>query len=96
MTKTYPFSLARHGHDLMLAYNLLFTHYVTNENATAKLQNWATETRNRLAEIMNNGNGRIAFLTGEQIGLAKRAIEWAIAFRDERNHMTTEEINAAN
>lgn len=96
MTKTYPFSMARHGHDLMLAYNLLFTQFIDNENTTAKLHNWAVETRNRLSEIMAMGNGRVAYLTGEQIGLAKRAIVWAVEFRDMRNHMTLEEINATN
>ena len=94
--KKYPFSMKRHGHDIELARNLLFSQYIYPDGTSAKLRAWAQDMRDRLGNILSAGVGcnPIVYLTGEEIGLARRAIEWATLFRAARMDMTPEEINA--
>lgn len=85
MAKLYPFSMVKHGHDLELARNALYNRYICNDAVSEKLRSWAEEQREKLAVITLKGHGHIAWLTGEELGLAKRAVGWATTLRISAN-----------
>ena len=79
--KLYPFSMSKHAHDLELARNVLFNYYICNDEASAKLKKWAEDRREKLGNILLKSNGYVAWLTGEEYGLANKAMSWAVSFR---------------
>ena len=94
MAKVYPFSMKKHAHELDLVSHLLAINFTYNDNAPAKLRDWANETRMHIADILALGIGckPIVYLTGEQIALTKSCIFWADEFRAMRQNMSPEEI----
>lgn len=79
--KLYPFSMSKHAHDLELARDLLFNHYIHGDNVSDKMRLWAEDRREKLGNILLKSNGYVAWLTGEEYGLANKAMGWAICFR---------------
>lgn len=95
MSKKYPFSMARNAHHLERAYNHLFREYIYPDNVSPEKKAWAQDMRNKIAHILSTfHDGKIAYLTGPEIGFAKDIVAWAEDFRDMRMQMTWEEINA--
>ena len=80
-TKLYPFSMSKHAHDLELARNLLFNHYIHGGNVSDKMRLWAEDRREKLGNILLKSNGYVAWLTGKELQLANKAMAWAISFR---------------
>ena len=85
MAKTYPFSIAKHGHDIELYHNRLFNTMCDMENGEIPMD---AARHNRihdmyygllmeLMEAINGSYSPIAQLTGPQIGLAKKIVFWA-------------------
>lgn len=85
MEKKYPFSVQKHAHDIEFRMNRVWIILREMEqgdiqwdekmydNLTAHME----ELQELLDAVMYNGDGRIAYLTGKQIGLAKDCIAWA-------------------
>lgn len=75
-TKRYPFSLAKHAHDIELAHNYEYCH-----------ENWARveELNDLLLKMRSNADrsGRVTWLEGRDYARAKELTGWAAGFRDE-------------
>ena len=78
--KLYPFSVQKHAHDIEFRLNR-----VSNEMHDAleegkefeKFETLHDSLIDLLEAVLNSRDGRIAYLTGKQIGLAKETIAWA-------------------
>ena len=83
--KLYPFSVAKHAHDIEFRRNRVKNELGDYFNGELKLNdeefNKLCELEEKLTElleaVLNNSNGRVCYLTGEQIGLAKECVLWA-------------------
>lgn len=84
-TKLYPFSATKHAHDIEYRRNRVkneLCDYFSGDldlsdnefNALCELEEKLTKL---LLAVLNSWNGRVCYLTGEQIGLAKECVEWA-------------------
>lgn len=83
MTKTYPFSLAKNEHNLLLAYNILRNRIADNENDTA-----AWKAFNKLNEAWDEARAcgsRVAWVSGKTYGILRDATAWAVNYRDAAN-----------
>ena len=86
MAKTYPFSVAKHAHDIEYYHNYLYNRM--HEMLDGEIP-WDEKRFDRmeamyegpLAELYDmmfmSRDGRTVQLTGEQIGLAKKIVIWA-------------------
>ena len=83
--KLYPFSMSKHAHDLELARNVLYLNYIDVDGVSPKMEAWAIDRRERLAAILLKSNGYVAWLTGEEYGLAQKVVAWAQTYRVARN-----------
>lgn len=83
--KLYPFSVQKHAHDIEYRKNRLFCEMRDIEMGEIEAD---TATYNRICDqyeavtelleaVMNSRDGRVAYLTGAQIGLAKQCVAWA-------------------
>ena len=80
--KLYPFSMNKHHHSLELARNVLFLNYIDVEGVSPKMEAWARDRRERIAQIiMKADRHNIAWLTGEEYALAQKVISWAGSYR---------------
>lgn len=85
MAKLYPFSVQKHAHDIEFRKNRVWNTLRDMESGevpwddkkydvlTAHLE----EVQDLLDVILSCRNGRVVYLTGEQIGLAKEIVSWA-------------------
>ncbi len=84
-TKLYPFSTAKHAHDIEYRRNRVkneLCDYFGGElkmndeefNKLCELEKALTEL---LQAVLNSRDGRVCYLTGKQIGLAKECVMWA-------------------
>lgn len=89
--KRYPFSTAKHAHDIEFYYNRISN--VMSDMESGEIP-YEKERYNKLhdmkygplQDLMNNmygACGRVIYLTGEQIGLAKKIVAWASNTRAE-------------
>ncbi len=87
MAKTYPFSTAKHAHDIEFYRNRLFNTMADMESGEIPMD---AERYDRIHDMYygaleelydavcyNTRDGRISYLTGPQIALAKRIVAWA-------------------
>lgn len=90
--KLYPFSVQKHAHDIEFARNRtrnlmseieLEERKATSEEYNAICDRYEALTSLLLA-VLDNRDGRTAYLTGPQIALAKECILWASNTRAER------------
>lgn len=84
--KKYPFSVQKHAHDIELYRNYLFNTMYDMESGKIPMDKTRYE---RMSDMRNGalmelydavifgGDGRVAYLTGAQIGLANKIIAWA-------------------
>ena len=84
--KLYPFSVQKHAHDIELYRNRLFNTMHDMESGeipmdAARYDRIYDFYYGQLEELYNmmwaTRDGRIVYLTGEQISLAKRIVFWA-------------------
>ena len=90
-TKMYPFSVQKHAHDIELYRNHLFLTIHDMESGeipmdTKRYERCVAMYDGKLNELhdamrFSTRDGRIAWLTGEQIELAKRIVFWASNYR---------------
>ena len=86
-TKLYPFSLQKHGHDIEFYHNRLFNTKCAMESGEipmdAKRYDAIVDMLDgdlrelREEGLYNSRDGRICWLTGKQLNLAKRITFWA-------------------
>lgn len=84
-TKMYPFSTAKHAHDIEYRRNRVkneICDYFEGELELSdvefeKLCKLEEELTALLLSVMNSADGRVCYLTGKQIGLAKECVMWA-------------------
>lgn len=85
MSKLYPFSVQKHAHDIEFRRNRVFIEMREIEDGERKLPLEEIERMELLYDdltelleaVMDSRDGRIAYLTGKQIGLAKECVAWA-------------------
>lgn len=85
-TKTYPFSVRKHAHDIEYYHNHLFNTIHDMEVGTIPMDK---ERYDRMSDmyygplmelyekVLTEGNGYTVQLTGAEIGLAKKIVAWA-------------------
>ena len=89
--KRYPFSTQKHAHDIEFrrnrVKNIMFDmqsgEIPMNESEYEKLDALCDALTDLLSAASNSRDGRIVYLTGPQIGLAKETVLWAA---DTRGH----------
>lgn len=89
-TKLYPFSTAKHAHDIEYRMNRVKNELCDYFEGTIELSDAEFEKLCELEEaltdlllsVMNSADGRVSYLTGKQIGLAKECVLWAESRRD--------------
>lgn len=86
MEKIYPFSIAKHAHDIEYYYNHLYNVMRDMESGEIPMDNkrydkisnlYYGDLRELYEMMFNSRDGRIVYLTGKQIGLAKKIVHWA-------------------
>lgn len=92
--KLYPFSLQKHAHDVDFARNRAKN--IKSDIESGELK--ATDAEyddvcikidkltDLLLAVTDSRDGRVAWITGEQMGLAKEMIAWADCERAARMH----------
>lgn len=89
--KLYPFSVQKHAHDIEFAKNrtrnLMSEIEFDEREATAEEYNALCDRYEALTglllAVLDSRDGRIAYLTGPQIALAKECVAWASNTRAE-------------
>lgn len=84
-TKLYPFSSVKHAHDIEYRRNRvkneLCDYYAgelkLSDEDFEKLHDLERKLEELLLAVLNTRDGRVCYLTGEQIGLAKECVLWA-------------------
>lgn len=87
--KKYPFSVQKHAHDIEFRKNRVWCYLREMETGDAPwddkmydgLQAHLEDLCELLDAVLSSRDGRIAYLTGKQIGLAKDCIAWASGVR---------------
>lgn len=85
MSKLYPFSVQKHAHDIEYRRSRAFCEMRDIESGEVEADEatyeYVVDLYDRLTDlleaVMNSRDGRIAYLTGPQIGLAKETVLWA-------------------
>ena len=85
--KLYPFSVQKHGHSIEYYRNHLYCTLRSMECGEVPMDEkryeairdmYDSELFNSLYEEMfNSRDGRVVYLTGKQLGLAKKIVMWA-------------------
>ena len=83
--KLYPFSVQKHAHDIEYRKNRLFCEMrdidmgeVEADDATYnRIVDQYEAVTELLEAVLSSRDGRVAYLTGAQIGLAKQCVAWA-------------------
>lgn len=89
--KYYPFSVQKHAHSIEYRRNRVFCEMRDmeygetpwNEKQYDQLCELHDQLTDLLEAVLNSRDGRIAYLTGKQIGLAKETVAWASNSRAE-------------
>ena len=84
-TKLYPFSTAKHAHDIEYRRNRVKNELCDYFEGELELSDAEFEKLCELEEaltdlllsVMNSTDGRVCYLTGKQIGLAKECVVWS-------------------
>lgn len=85
MSKMYPFSTVKHAHSIEFFYNRIKNTIDDVRNGelsmnSARFDKMCSFFDGELHDLylaMFDGNGRVTYLTGKQLGLAKRIVAWA-------------------
>lgn len=87
--KLYPFSTAKHAHDIEFRrnrvkneiYDVISGELKVSEDEFVRMCDLEAELTDLLVAVLNSSDGRVCYLTGEQIGLAKECVLWAAGNR---------------
>lgn len=87
--KLYPFSAHKHAHSIEFRRNRVFNEMRDMESGETawdcKKYDAMCELHDQLTDLLQavlySGDGRVAWLTGKQIGLAKETVLWASSAR---------------
>ncbi len=93
MAKLYPFSMKKHAHDIEFRRNRVYNEMRDFEDGDSKISGedydklyaLHEELTELLLAVMDSPDGRVAWLTGKQYGLAKETVTWAVNERCSRN-----------
>lgn len=85
MNKLYPFSTQKHAHDIEFRRNRVFNILSEVESGEVQMSNddydklrTEHEALTELLEaVLNSMDGRVCYLTGKQLALAKECVAWA-------------------
>ena len=97
MSKRYPFSLRKHGHDLMFRRNRAMNEYYAKDSEgtlTDEEEQAYTDIIDRLAEITSyypDGSG-VIWLEGKDWALAQESVAWAESARAEAHALANFEL----
>ena len=84
--KTYPFSVAKHAHDIEFYRNRLYNTMCDMESGEIPMDAkrydriwdfYHGELEELYDMMFQSRDGRLVYLTGKQIGLAKKIVFWA-------------------
>ncbi len=84
--KKYPFSIQKHAHSIEFYHNHLFNTMKAMENGEIPMDEvrhdqmydfYHGELRELYEAMFDSRDGKIVYLTGKQIGLAKKIVIWA-------------------
>ena len=84
--KTYPFSVQKHAHDIEYYHNHLYCLMRDMESGEIPMDSarydrifefFYGELMELYEMMFNSRDGRVVYLTGKQIGLAKKIVIWA-------------------
>lgn len=83
--KLYPFSTAKHAHDIEYRRNRVYIEMRESEDDRDKkfddtyyaLCDLYDELTDLLQAVLNSRDGRVCYLTGKQYGLAQECVMWA-------------------
>lgn len=84
-TKLYPFSTAKHAHDIEYRRNKVYIEMREWEDDLSRKLDYTydklcalyDDLTDLLQAVLNSRDGRVCYLTGKQIGLAKESVMWA-------------------
>ena len=88
--KLYPFSLTKHAHDVDFRYNRLFNEISDIECGLTEVSRekyyMMLDLKDAIESLIldgfsNTSDGKVCYLTGKQIGLAKECVAWASSIR---------------
>ena len=80
--KLYPFSMGKHGHDVLLAYNAQKLMCWDMLDGVRKMNSKAFEIRDMLGELLANYQSeKVAWVTGEELNTLKLCVFFADDFR---------------
>lgn len=94
-TKLYPFSIAKHGHDIEYRYNRLKnieSDYFSGEIDLTDIEFDKLEKELEIVEkayetILNTfSDGRVVWVDGKTLGILKECVAWATTERDSHKH----------
>lgn len=85
MSKLYPFSTQKHAHDVEFRRNRVFCilcdarsgEIEMTSDELDKLEDLHDRLTDLLEAVLNSRDGRVCYLTGPQIALAKECVAWA-------------------
>ena len=84
--KMYPFSVAKHAHDIEFYRNRLYCILTDMENGDKPMDKkrynslsnfYYNELQELYLAMFNSRDGKVVYLTGKQISLAKKIVTWA-------------------
>lgn len=84
--KLYPFSVQKHAHDIEFRRNRVFCQIHDEQCGETEMSEWDYQQlinlHDRLTDLLNavlynSRDGKVAYLTGPQIALAKETVAWA-------------------
>lgn len=83
--KLYPFSTAKHAHDIEYRRNRVYIEIREYEDDLDRklddtyfaLRDLYEKLTELLEAVLNSRDGRVCYLNGKQIGLAKECVFWA-------------------
>lgn len=88
----YPFSMQKHAHDIEFRKNRIFNEMHDmemgeipwDEEIYNKMEALLDKLKDLLDAVLNSRDGKVSFLTGPQIKLAKETVLWAENERGQR------------
>lgn len=84
--KTYPFSVQKYAHSIEFYYNRLYNVMAAMDSGEIPMDNdrydriynlYYGDLMELYEAMFNSRDGRVVYLTGKQIGLAKKIVAWA-------------------
>lgn len=89
--KLYPFSVQKHAHDIEYRRNFVFCRMADSNTGVISeihfndLHKLHQDLTSLLLAVKDSRDGKVAYLTGKQIGLAKETVAWAANARSRIN-----------